>query len=778
MLKNYFRIAFRNLRKYKAFSFINIAGLSISLAVVLLIAAFTQNEMHVDKSQPNLNRIYKISKGTTPVPIANIIRTNVPEIRNVAVEDILNAKTITVKYGEKPLSVNDVIYADTEFFNIFSFKTVRGNLTAALSTPMSIVLTQNEAERIFGNKNPIGKTIKMNNEFNLTVNAVLKDIPKNSSMRFSGVISLKSLKTIYGKNRDPFDWSQWNYCTYVLFPRNADAPLLIKKINTALKKNIPEADKKINVDVIPFKGMYYLPDVFGLQKYGSVEKNIALISIAILILLIAIINYINLSTARALIRVKEIGIRKTIGASRYTLVKQYLSESVLFAIISMALSLAFAELLLPAFNMIVNTDITLFPGSAASSVFILILAAIILGIISGIFPAFYLTSFKPDSILRESIGIRNGKNILRRGLIIFQFTIAVVLIISTIVIYNQMEYMRNKPLGFTKDNIIYFPTNNEIYKNKDAFKSEILQQSSVENFAYTFDVPGKMMMNWGMPFKYEGKQSKIWFTAAFASSAYMKMMNMKIIEGRGFYEKDTTDYWSAIVNEAFLRSYHVKKPFSASFAGGQKIVGVVKDFNYQSLRSGIKPLVFFNVPEFNDGVIKLKSSKYRDIKTVIQKLKTTWKIYSPDFPLEYNFLDESLAKQYRSEERFGNAFLGFSILAILIACLGLFGLASFTTEQRTKEIGVRKILGATVNNITVMLSKQFIWLVLISIVIAVPIAYYLMIKWLQNFAYRINIDWWIFLLAGGIVFVISLATVSIQAIKAATANPVESLKYE
>ncbi|MGA8263973.1 MAG: ABC transporter permease, partial [Ignavibacteriaceae bacterium] len=639
MLKNYFKVAFRNLTKFKTFSLINIAGLSISFAVVLLIAAFAWNEMQIDKFQPNLNRIYKISKGTTPVPIADILRTNVPELRNVAVVDIQNAESVTIKYGDKPLLIKNIIYADTQFFNIFSFKTVQGNLASALSTPMSIALTQNQSERIFGNDNPIGKTIKMNNEFNLTVNAVLKDIPKYSSIQFNGVISLKSLKNIYGKNRDPFDWSQWNYCSYVLFPQNANTPTLIKRINTVLKKNIPEEDKKINVDVIPFKGMYYSPDVFGLQKYGSIDKNIALISIAILILLIAIINYMNLSTARAAMRAKEIGIRKTIGASRFTLINQYLSESVLFSIISIAISLMLAELLLPFFNVIVNANITLFFGSVTTSVFTLILTAIILGILSGMYPAFYLTSYKPDAILRGNVSLRKGRNILRRGLIIFQFTIAVVLIISTIVIYNQMEYVRNKPLGFIKDNIIYFPTNDEI--NKNAFKSEILQQSSVEDFVYTFDVPGKMFMRWGMPFKYEGKQSKVWFTAVFSSSEYMKMMNMKIVEGRGFYVKDTTDYWSAIVNEAFLKSYNVKKPFTASFVEGKKIVGVVKDFNYQSLRSKVDPLVFFNVPVFNDGVIKLKSSKYSDIKTIIQKLKTVWKKYSPDFPLEYNFLDES-----------------------------------------------------------------------------------------------------------------------------------------
>ena len=778
MLKNYIKIAFRNLKKFRVFSVINIAGLSISLAVVLLIAAFVRNEMLIDKFQPNLNRIYKISKGTTPVPIADILRASVPELRNVAVVDIQNAESVTIKYGDKPLLIKNVIYADTQFFNIFSFKTVQGNLASALSTPMSIALTEGQAERIFGDENPIGKTIKMNNEFNLTVNAVLRDIPKYSSIQFNGVISLKSLKNIYGRNRDPFDWSQWNYCTYVLFPQNANAPTLIKKINTALKKNIPEENKKINVDVIPFKSMYYSPDVFGLQKYGSVEKNTALISIAILILLIAMINYMNLSTARAVLRAKEIGIRKTIGASRFTLINQYLSESVFFSIISIAISLMLAELLLPVFNVIVNANITLFFGSAATSVFVLISVAIILGILSGIYPAFYLTSFKPDSILRGNVSLRKGRNILRRGLIIFQFTIAVVLIISTIVIYNQMEYVKNMPLGFTKNNIIYFPTNNEINKNKNAFKSEILQQSSVEDFAYAFDVPGKMFMRWGMPFNYEGKQSKIWFTAVFSSSEYMKMMNMEIAEGRDFYKKDTADYWNAIVNEAFLRSFNVEKPFTASFIGGKKIVGVVKDFNYQSLHSNVEPLVFFNVPIFNNGVIKLKSSKYSDIKAIIQMLKTVWKKYSPDFPLEYNFLDESLANQYISEERFEKALLGFSILAIMIACLGLFGLSSFTTEQRTKEIGVRKILGATVNNIIVMISKQFIWLVIISNFLAIPIAYYLMTKWLQNFAYRTNIGVWVFILSGCVAFVIAFLTVSIQAFKTATANPVKSLRCE
>ncbi len=777
MLLNYLKIAARNILKFKTVSIINIAGLSFSFAVIILIAAYVQNELRIDKFHTNYKRIYKISKGTTPVKIADIIKSNIPEIEKIAPVEIISSPSITIKYNDQVLSLQDIIYTKPDFFKIFSFKSIKGNLDAALSRPMSLVLTQSEAERIFGNENPLGKSLKMNNEFDLTVNAVIEDIPQYSSMQFSGIISLESLKRISGKNNDPSDWSHWNYCTYLLFPPKANIPDLTRKIYTVLKQNIPKESKDINVDLIPFKEMYYDPDIFGIQKKGSIEKNIALISIAILILLIAIINYMNLATARAATRVKEIGVRKTIGASRSFLINQFLSESITTSIISMILALSIASMLLPGFNEIVNTNLTLFNDLILIKYLILFLTAILLGILAGIYPAFYITSFKPDSILRGTVSLGKSKSLFRKGMIIFQFTIAVLLIVSTIVIYYQMEYVKNKPLGFQKENIIYFPTNNQILKNQNAFKSEILKNSFVEDFAYSFNVPGKMFMKWSNNLKYEGSEKRIWYTAVFSTYDFMRIMDLKIVEGRNFYN-DTSDYGSIIINEAFAGEYNLKKPLEASLSDNLKVVGVVKDFNFQSLRSKVEPLAFINYAVIQNGLIKLKSAKYMDIKSVLNRLESAWKRYSPDFPFEYNFLDESLAKQYQSEERFEKAFISFSLLAIFISCLGLFGLISFTTEQRTKEIGIRKVLGASLSSITIMISKQFIILVLISIIIGCPLAFFAANKWLQNFAYRIEISWWMFVLSAGIILLIALATVSFQAIKAATANPVESLRYE
>jgi putative ABC transport system permease protein len=777
MLKNYLKITLRNIRKFKVVSIINISGLSFSLAVVILIAAFMQNELSMDKFHTNYTKIYKVSRGTTPVQVGEIIKSNVPEIKRIARVDIISSPSVTIKYKDKILSFQNAIYTEPDFFNIFSFKSIQGNIRTALKTPLSIVLTKSEVKRIFGNENPLGKSIRMNNEFELTVNAVIDDIPLNSSLQFNGAISLESLKSINGKNNDPFDWSHWNYCTYVLFPYKVNHAEVINRINTVLKRNIPEEVKDINVELIPFKQLYYNPDTFGIQKKGSIEKNFALISIAILILIIAIINYMNLATARATMRVKEIGVRKTIGASKLFLINQFLSESIVISTISMITALLIASTLLPGFNEIVDSQLQLFPDSILIRCSIFSLAAIILGILSGIYPAFYITSFKPDSILRGAINFGKSKMFLRKGLIILQFTIAVTLIVSTIVIYNQMEFIKNKPLGFPKENLIYFPTNNQILSNKDAFQAEILKRSFVEDFAYSFDVPGKMFMKWGNNLKYQGNERRIWYTAVFSTFDFMRIMNLKIVEGRNFYN-DTSDYGSIIINEAFAREYDLKKPLEASLADNLKVVGIVNDFNFQSLRSNIGPLAFLNYPVITNGLVKLKSTKYRDIKSVITALESIWKKYSPDFPFEYNFLDESLASQYKSEERFEKAFISFSLLAIIISCLGLFGLISFTTEQKTKEIGIRKVLGASITSITALLSKQFIVLVLMSIVIACPLAYYITNKWLQNFAYKINITWQMFVLSGGIALIIAFATISFQAIKAATANPVEALRYE
>ena len=377
-----------------------------------------------------------------------------------------------------------------------------------------------------------------------------------------------------------------------------------------------------------------------------------------------------------------------------------------------------------------------------------------------------------------SVSLFSGRAFLRKGLIIFQFTISIVLIISTLVIYNQMEYLKNKPLGFTKDNIITFALNNEINNKREVFSSKIKELPDVKDFAYNFDIPGKMFMKWGMDINYEGTKTRSWFTASFSSSEYMRFLNMKIVKGRGFFEKDTNDYNSVIINESFAKNFNIKDPFKLTFAGGQKVVGVVKDFNFASLHSEVQPLVIFNAPIYNCGLVKINASNFKDIKSLIAELKNIWEEISPDFPFEYNFLDESLANQYQAEERFEKAFIGFSVIAILIACLGLFGLTAFTTEQRTKEIGIRKILGASINNITSMLSKQFVVLVLLANIIAFPVAYYFMNKWLQNFAYKVNLNIWTFLFVGTISVLIAFLTISFQAIKASIENPINSLRSE
>jgi putative ABC transport system permease protein len=778
VLKNYFKIAVRNLKKFKVFSIVNIAGFSISLAIIILLALFIENELSVDKFHTNLNRIYKISKGNIPVPVSEMIKSNVPEAEKVVLADIISSKNLTINYNNTPRTISDVIYTEPDYFNMFSFKTIQGDASEALEKPMSMVLTSTLAKQIFGNENPIGKIIKIDNKYDVTINAIMKDIPQYSSIQFSCAISLKSLKQMRSAKNDPFNWVHWNYCTYVLSDERSSEADFISKITTVLKNNIPEEKSEMNIDVIPFSEMYYNPEVFGLQRYGSIKKNVILISIGILILLIAIINYVNLSTARALTRIKEIGVRKTVGASKIFLITQFLIECIVYSLISIMLAIIMTELLLPVFNGIVDLKLTIFPNLVVYRCLMFFLFSIILGVLSGIYPAFYLSSLKPEYVFKGAANLNSKRGYLKKGLIIFQFTIAVILITATIVIYNQMEYMNTRQLGFAKDNIIYFPMNNEIYDNKDMVKSKILQFAEVEDFTYAFDVPGKMFMKWGMDLKYEGEKSRAWFTCSFTSAEYMKMMNMKVVEGRGFYENDSTDYSKFIINEAFAKEYNLDKPLEATFSGDQEIVGVVKDFNFQSLHSKVEPLVFCNAPQYNTGLIRLKSASYSDVRNMLDKLEVLWKETSPNFPFEYKFLDETLANLYQTELRFEKTLMGFSVLAVLIACLGLFGLTTFITEQKTKEIGVRKILGASVSHITVLISKQFLMLVLLSNLIAVPISYYFMSKWLEDFSYRIEIGWWVFILSGGVALLIALVTVGYQAIKAATANPIESLKYE
>ena len=783
MFKNYLLIAIRNIKRHKAFSFINIAGFSISLAVVIVISLYAQMEFSTNKFHKNYDRIYKVGQARTSAPIADVIKLNIPEIKHVTRIDNFSSESVALKYGDNPMIVKNLIYADPDFFDIFSFPSVMGNLKTALNEPMSLVLTENEAKRIFGNQNPINKTVKMKNEFVLTVKAVVRTPPNNSSMHFSGVISFLSLKNIFSKNNDPYKWGTRNYETYFLLPPKYSIDLIKEKIETIIRQNIPEDQEDLNTSICSFKDIYYNSELSDFSTHGSVEKNFTLVFIAILILFISVINYINLSTARVSIRYKEVGIRKTIGATKFILIKQFLSESIILSVIAMIFGVLLASVSINIFNNLMDTQLSMFSDSAFKTGIILLASAIVLGTLAGLYPAFYLTSFKPDTILKGKILHGNGKTYLRKGLIIFQFSVTVVLIISTIVIYSQMEFVKTKPLGFQKQNIIYFRTNREITSKEDFFRYKILQQPAVEDFAYSVAVPGEMGMSWGQKIKYHGKEIDTWFTAAPTSADFMRMMKMKIVNGRKFFDDDKNDEYNVIVNEAFVKKYGLTDPLSVRITafGENKgnVVGVVKDFNFQPLYSQVEPLVFFNIPEWHGyGLIKIASTKYVDIKSVINNLESVWKETSPDFPLEYFFLDEALNNQYKSEERFQKSFLYFSLLAILIACLGLYGLTAFTTEQRTKEFGIRKALGATLTNITMLVSRQFIVLVLISDVIALPVAYFFMNEWLQDFAYRIDITWWMLALSGGIALVIALATVSFQAIKAATANPVEALKYE
>jgi putative ABC transport system permease protein len=694
-----------------------------------------------------------------------------------------------MKRGDKILTFKNIIFSDPDFFDIFTFPALRGNPREALARPMGLVLTESEARRIFGNEDPIDKVVKMENAFDLTVMAVIKDVPQNSSMQFSGIISFISIAKMTGEPENRI-WLDDNYETYVLFPARSDKTRLSKEIESTIDRNIPtnvKAVSNLNTDLYPFKDVYYEQDLSSFNSHGSWEKNFALISIAILVLLIALINYVNLSTARVSTRNKEVGVRKTIGASRHDIMAQFLSESILLTVVSMIVATLVAMVLLESFGNLLDFHLSLFPDSVLLRCAVLLFASIFVGVLAGIYPAFYLTSFKPDSILKGNIHHGSGRSSLRRALIVFQFSITIVLIISTIVIYEQMEFVRDKPLGFQKENIIYFPVSGEIQPKQGVFAARIRQLSSVKDFAYSFAVPGSMGMMWGMPLNYQGRESQVNFYAVPTSGEFIHLMEMKILEGRNFMD-DTSDVGNVIINQAFAEKFGIENPMDAKVGGirlgalgksQSTVVGVVKDFNFQSLHSKVEPLVFYNFPGWsNYGVVETNSNSYANIKSVISNLKSVWKELSPDFPFEYNFLNQSLAMQYKAEEEFEEVFLCFSLFAVFIASLGLFGLTAYTVEQRTKEICIRKILGATVTGLTFMLSKQFIMLVLISNVIAWPVAYYVMNNWLKDFAYRININPWIFLVSGAMALAIALLTVSSHAVKAATANPVESLRYE
>ncbi len=793
MIKNYFKIAFRNLWRHKAFSFLNILGLAVGMTACFLIFLYVNFELNYDSFHTKANRIYRVvSDIKTPTEtinasgpswaVAPFAKNDFPEIEAFV---RTTGDNVLIRKGDIKFQEENSIWADSALFKVFDFKLLQGDPNTALKEPFSIVFSQSAAKKYFGNKNPIGQTLLITGDgLPAKVTGVMKDIPENSQIKADVILSMTTITQKFNQNLDS-QWGNYGASAYFLLKENTNAKALEKKFPAFLEKHNGDEMKKIQmyptIFLEPLRDVYLRSTRDG-NKIGNINSVYIFLIIGIFILLIACINFINLTTARSAERAKEVGIRKVVGAEKRQLVRQFIGESIILCLISFILSVILSAALIPLFNQLAGKTISTGFFDNWSYILILFLAAIIIGLLAGLYPALVLSSYKPVIVLKGRFVTGTRGALLRKGLVVTQFTISIALIISTIIVYTQMKYMRSQDLGFSKDQMLIIDTQND--PAKTTLKQSLANIPGIKATALSGSVPGGG--NPGAYSEIENKKGDLQIANLdlyFVDFDYLNVYKMKLAAGRGFSREFATDTTQAMVlNEAAVKMFGYSSPQEAigkkfkQWGREGKIIGVVKNFHFRSLQQDIKPLSMRIEPD-GCNLISINVSS-NNVPATLSTIEKKWKSLVPNRPFSYYFLDEFYDRQYRSEVRFGNLFLNFAILAIFISCLGLLGLASYSTIQRTKEIGVRKVMGATVVSIVNLLSKDFLKLVLIAFVIASPIAWFGMYKWLQNFAYRINLNVWAFVLAGLLAVFIAFATVSFQAIKAAVTNPIKSLRTE
>lgn len=783
MFKNYLIIAFRNIKNYKGFSLINVTGLATGLACAILILLWVQDELsfdHFHEKSTKIGRIIMDIDGmqipASPGPLASAMIDEFPEVKN-AVRYVWGGGIF--QYKDKKFNERNTLLVEPGFFEVFSFKFLKGNPETALNDPGSIVLTNKMAEKYFGNNDPIGETIHYSSRVDipLKVTAVLEDVPHNSSLTFDFLASFELCRN--WKEPDSWTTSQ-DYQTYVLI----DDEATIESANHSLDEFCNQffAAYNIKMFIQPLTRIHLHSDYKFDVGHGDILYVRIFTLIAFVVLIIACINFMNLSTARFLKRHKEVGLRKVVGANRYLLIVQFLTEALLFTAISLSLAFLFVELALPAFRNITAKPLSMnyfdFRMMFASMLLLLLTA-----ILAGSYPAFYLSSLKPAPILRQSMITGNRGALFRKILVITQFTLSIVVILSTLIVSDQLNFMRNKKLGYDKENLIYIRTGSYFSHKYEVLKHDFLQSENILAVTVSNDLPTYINLNTGADWEGKTDNSKyIGFQTIVVNEDYLKTYGMKIAEGR-FYSKDfPADIQNAFVlNETAIKTMGIDSPIGKRFSAWDKdgiIIGVVKDFHFKSVREKIEPLLLHLGHKnrfYQYLTLKIRSEKTAETISYIEK---TWKTHLPDHLYEIHFLDQTIEQLYTSEKKIKMIFSYFAFIAIFISCLGLFGLAIFMAETRTKEIGVRKVVGASFTDIIRLLSFEFIKWVFVANLVALPVGYLIMNKWLQNFEYRINLSVWTFISAGSIALLTAILTVIYHSTRAALANPVESLKYE
>ena len=784
MLSNYLKIAFRSLWKNKGYTALNVAGLALGMACSFLAALWAYDELTYDQFHENYGAIYQVNRNSerdgqvfvsqnTPYPLANALKETYPDVAYACRVDRDDNRLLTA--GEKKV-YREVIYADPDFLTMFSFPLAEGTAASALLDPRSVVLSKQTAEALFGQENAVGRIIRFNNEVDVKVTGVLADISANSTFQFDCLLpyNLKAVMDPWYLTLEDV-WGNNVVRTFIQLKPNVTAAQTTAKIGNFLTSHDETVKQTLMLHAMPD---WHLRNNFenGQLAGGLIEYVRIFMWVAGFVLLIACINFMNLATARSEKRAKEVGIRKAIGSSRNRLVLHFLGESNLLALIAFGLAVLLISLLLPWFNVLTDKAIRLpFTDPAYWSIGLGV--ALVTGMAAGLYPAFYLSSFQPVRVLKGAVNLGKNASIPRKLLVGLQFTISILLIISVVVISQQLDYTKNRTVGYDRNNLIMADFTDALKQNEEVLRNELLNAGYVRAVSAT-QAPMTEIRNMnGVGY---GGDKGIGLVTVCSDYDYLKTFGIRLVAGRGFSREFATDSSAALLNASAVKEMNLTDPIGEEIEYWGKtyhVVGVIEDVLMDSPYENVRPTGVF----FKEDSRNILNLRFRDGVKMSEALASTQKIFediAPAYPFAYQFVDEEYDKKFASEERIGNLIKALALLTIFISCLGLFGLAAYTAERRTKEIGVRKVLGADLSAIVIMLSKEYVYLIGVACVLASPIAWYLLHGWLQNYTYRIGIPWWVFLLSGAIALVVALMTVSFQSLKAALMNPVKSLRSE
>ncbi|WP_431214421.1 ABC transporter permease [Puia sp. P3] len=812
MFKNYLKITFRNLAKYKFISFINIFGLTVGLTCCLLILTYILHETSYDKYNTQANRIWRVTRswnnkegivslhlGAIAPAFGPLLLNDFPDIQKMT--RLLASNPSPIRYEDKVFNEKDLYFADNNLFSVFDVNLLKGDRHNALADPFSIVMTPAVARKYFGDADPINKIVRLDNQVNFKVTGIIAPFPSNSHFHPEVLLSFPTLNdsTIYGAKNPASSFSNNAFFTYLLLPENYPAHNIEAQFPAFIDRHMPTNKRDPLAKASSGTRLYLqrLTDVHlrshldeEMEENGDINRVYIFGAIALFILLIACINYMNLSTARSTLRAKEIGIRKVSGAQRQEIILQFLCESVLVSYISVLLAAALTWLCIPWINDITGLQLSIHSLLQPAVLIAVILTPLVVGLLSGLYPALFLSSFQPQQVLKGLFKAGGSSISFRKALVVVQFAVSIILLISTAIVFQQLHYMQTASLGFSKDHVLVMNYNAGLDKTYESFRTRLTHDPRLLEVARSSRIPsGRLLDESGASTESGDSLQPVKADIKFVSvdHDFVGAYHIPIVAGRDYSRDYATDSTNFLLNVAAAKALGIKDPaqlIGRNFGYGDakgKVIGIMGDFNFESMHQQIVPLILvmpnsrYQSNSFNNISVRLSGN---DVPGALAALEKTWKTYLPEVPFEYSFLDDKFDQLYRSEQKQGSLFTCFAGIAIFIACLGLLGLSAFSISQRVKEIGVRKVLGASTGSIVTLVSRDFLKLVAIAALIAFPVAWYTMHNWLRDFAYRISIEWWVFLTAGILAAVVALITISFQAIRAALANPVKSLRSE